>query len=87
MWLQHYGAPPYFGRAVTEFLNEYYEGRWIRSGGRAAWPPRSPSLNLLDFFLWGCMKSRVHHTGKPEARHHLVEVTDEAAVGIRNELE
>jgi hypothetical protein len=50
-----------------------------------AWPARSPDLNPLDFFLWGCMKSRVYHGGKPEARYQL-EAIDEPAVGIRNEL-
>jgi hypothetical protein len=39
----------------------------------------------IDFFLWGCMKSRVYHSGKPEARHQLVKAID-AAVDIRNEL-
>jgi hypothetical protein len=48
IWLQYDGAPPNYGRALMEFLNEYYEGRWIGRGGRAAWPPRSPNLNLLD---------------------------------------
>jgi hypothetical protein len=68
------------------FLNENYEGIWIGKGGPLAWPTWSPDLNPLDFFLWGCMKSRVYHGGKPEARHQLVEVINEAAVGIRNEL-
>jgi hypothetical protein len=53
MWLQHDGAHPHFGRAITEFLNEDYEARWIGRGGPLAWPARSPNLNPLDFFLWG----------------------------------
>ena len=24
------------------------------------WPPRSPDLNPLDFFLWGYLKSKVY---------------------------
>jgi len=31
MWLQHDGAPPYFGREVKGFLNENYE---LRRSGR-----------------------------------------------------
>jgi hypothetical protein len=42
-----------------EFLNEGYEGGRIGTGGPVAWPIRTPDLNPLDFFLWGCMKSRV----------------------------
>lgn len=26
------------------------------------WPPRSPDLNPLDFFLWGYLKARVYIT-------------------------
>jgi hypothetical protein len=51
MWLQHDGAPPHFDKAVTEFLNEDYEGRWIGRGGTVAWSSQSPDLNLLHFFL------------------------------------
>jgi hypothetical protein len=86
MWLQHDGAPPHFSRAVTEFLNDDYEGRLIGRGGPVAWPARSPDLNLLYFFLWGCMKSRVYHSSKPEAKHRLVDAIDEATFGIRNKL-
>ena len=27
---------------------------------RENWPPRSPDLNPLDYFLWGFLKSRVY---------------------------
>jgi hypothetical protein len=51
MWLRHDGAPLHFGRAVTEFLNEGYEGRWIGRGGLVAWPAQSADLNQLGLFL------------------------------------
>ncbi|GFX59897.1 uncharacterized protein TNCV_4984101 [Trichonephila clavipes] len=35
---------------------------WIGHGGPVAWPPRSPDLNSLDFFLWGYLKSLVYQT-------------------------
>ncbi|GFV88973.1 hypothetical protein TNCV_4911751 [Trichonephila clavipes] len=31
-------------------------------GGPVAWPPRSPDLSPLDFFLWGAMKGLVYDT-------------------------
>lgn len=40
-------------------MNECYP-QWIGRGGTVAWPPRSPDLTLLDFFLWGHMKQRVY---------------------------
>ncbi|EFN81547.1 hypothetical protein EAI_09371, partial [Harpegnathos saltator] len=29
-------------------------------GGPVRWPPRSPGLNLCDFYLWGHLKSFVY---------------------------
>ena len=28
-------------------------------GGPITWPPRSPNLNVLDFFIWGHIKTLV----------------------------
>jgi hypothetical protein len=84
--LEYDAAPVHLGRAVTEFLNKDYEGRWMGRGGPVALPTRSLDLNPLDLFLWGCMKSRVYHGGKPEARHQTVQAIDEAAVGVQNEM-
>ena len=43
-----------------------YPGLWIGKGGPVAWPPRSPDLTLLDFFLWGHIKSLVYKTPVPD---------------------
>jgi hypothetical protein len=84
MRLPNDGAPSHVSGAVTEFLNENFEGRWVGTGGPVAWPTWSPNLNTKDFFVWACMKWRVHHGGKTEARHLLVEAIDEATIGMRN---
>lgn len=42
------------------YLNTTYDRRWIGRGGRIPWPPRSPDLNPLDFFLWGYMKEQIY---------------------------
>lgn len=62
MWLMHDGAPPHFSREVRNFLNDAFPNRWIGRGGPLPWPPRSPDLNPLDFFLWGHLKSLVYST-------------------------
>ncbi|EZA49460.1 hypothetical protein X777_11958 [Ooceraea biroi] len=59
MWFQHDGVPPHFVRIVKDFLNIRYAHRWIGRGGYVAWPPRSPDLTPIDFFLWGCIKNIV----------------------------
>lgn len=62
MWLMHDGAPPHFSMVARQFLDENYPNRWIGRAGPQAWPPRSPDLNPLDYFLWGHLKSLVYKT-------------------------
>ena len=49
-------------KAEMKSLDQIYPGRWIGKGGPVAWPPRSPDLTSLDFFLWGHVKSLVYAT-------------------------
>jgi len=68
MWLQQDGAPPHYARLVRDFLkNLTYQRRWIGRGGHIAWPPRSPDLTSLDFFLWGYLKNIVYQTAPTTA--------------------
>jgi len=62
MYFQHDGAPPHYTNSVREFLNELFLNRWLGRGGPVAWPPRSPDLTPLDYYLWGHMKTLVYET-------------------------
>jgi hypothetical protein len=53
LYFMHDGAPAHFSVCAHRNLNAHYRGHWTGRGGPIAWPPRSPDLNLLDFFLWG----------------------------------
>ncbi|CAK1595201.1 unnamed protein product [Parnassius mnemosyne] len=78
-WLQHDGAPPHVVRLVRERLNELFDDRWIGRLGPHAWPPRSPDLTPLDFFLWGYVKERVFNRecdSADEMRQRIVDVFD-----------
>jgi hypothetical protein len=46
-------APPHYFGEAREYLNTRFPGRWIDRAAPLAWPPRSPDLTALDFFLWG----------------------------------
>lgn len=59
-WYQLDGAPAHRSEAVTEELQGLFEERWIRLNGPFEWPPRSPDLTPLDFYLWGTIKSKVY---------------------------
>ena len=60
VFFQQDGAPPHNTRAVSEWLNETLPFHWIGRNGPIRWPPRSPDLTPLDFFLWGYIKKRVY---------------------------
>jgi len=55
VWFQLDGCPAHFGSIIRNWLNAYYEGRWIGRGGPVVWPPRSPDITPLDFYFWGQM--------------------------------
>jgi hypothetical protein len=58
-WVQD-GAPAH--RVVTARLNELFGNRIVSLGQEHKWPPRSPDLTPLDFFLWGYIKGQVYKT-------------------------
>lgn len=60
VWQQD-GAPAHGVRPVTDFLNQRYP-QWIGKNGTVRWPPRSPDLTELDFFLWGHLQGVVYDT-------------------------
>ena len=53
LWFQHDGAPAHFALDVREYLNNVFPNRWIGRGGPVHWPPHSPDLTPMDFFIWG----------------------------------
>lgn len=60
MWWQQDGAPAHRSRLTVTYLNEKFHRRWIGIGSQTQeWPPRSPDLTPLDFFLWGYVKDKV----------------------------
>lgn len=81
---QHDGAPPHIPREVRQCLDENFRS-WIGRGeGRnkiLAWPPRSPDLNMLDFFLWGVLQHRVF-----QGEHASIESIMEAIIEESNNI-
>lgn len=63
--LQQDGAPCHNARIATNHLNRKYNQRWIGTNGPIKWPPRSPDLTPLDFFLWGYLKNTVYDCHHP----------------------
>lgn len=59
---QQDGAPAHYAVLVRRYLDLIFPNRWIGRLGPIPWPPRSPDLTALDFFLWGFLKDRVFRT-------------------------
>lgn len=61
LWFKHDGTPAHFIILTHEQLNSAYQNHWIGRGGLQFWPPRSPDLNSLHFYLWERLKTLVYH--------------------------
>lgn len=72
---QQDGAPPHFSLQVRGILNEKFPNRWIGRAGPIPWPPRSPDLTPLDFFLWGYVKNTVYSEKIRDLQHLRQRIT------------
>ena len=57
----------------------------VGRGGPTPWPPRSPDITPLDFFLWRYVKDRVYATRVPDLKTPKRRIT-EAIANITTEM-
>lgn len=60
IYYQQDGAPSHNSRIVREYLETTFPDKWIGTNGPVRWPPRSPDLSVLDFFLWGYIENQIY---------------------------
>ena len=71
VYFQQDWAPAHFHDNVRNFLDRTFNERWMgRKGSATEFPPRSPDLIPLDFYLWGTLKNTVYAT-KPQTLEEL----------------
>ena len=58
------------------FLDATFLNRWIGREGPTSWPPRSPDITQLDFFLWRYVKDKVFWTPVPDITNLKARITD-----------
>jgi hypothetical protein len=63
-------------------MEEIFGNSWFGRGGPITWPPHSPDLTPLNFFLWGHMQNLVYET-PVETQHDFVARIAAAAGTIR----
>jgi hypothetical protein len=73
---QQDGAPPHWGPEVRRFLD-----------GPTPWPPRSPDITPLDFFLWEYVKDKVFSTPVADISILKARMTDAFATITEDMLE
>lgn len=83
MIFQNDGAPSHYARNVRTYLNSQFREKWIGRGGPIAWPPRSPDLNPMDFFVWGYYKELVY-SKESHTLQQLKRKLNEAEITLRD---
>ncbi|GFU88093.1 uncharacterized protein TNCV_1336621 [Trichonephila clavipes] len=70
LWFQQDSATCHTARTTIDLLKDTFGDLLISRFGPVNWPPRSCDLTLLDYFLWGYVKSLVY-ADKPHTLVHL----------------
>jgi len=61
---------------VRQYLDATFPNRWIGRDGPTPWPPRSPDITPLDFYLWGYVKDKGFSTPVPDITNLKARITD-----------
>ena len=57
-------------------MDATFSNRWTGRDGPTPWPPRSPDITPLDFFLWGYVKDKVFSIPVPDITNLKARITD-----------
>ncbi|KAL1454591.1 hypothetical protein WDU94_010811 [Cyamophila willieti] len=77
MIFQHDGCPAHGTNRVKRHVQQMFRLIIALRGGTIPWPPRSPDLTPLDYFLWGYSKDLVYNNQAP------IESVDEVKRSVR----
>ena len=69
------------------FLDATFPNWWIGTDGPTPWPPRSPDISHLDFFLWRYVKDKVFSTPVPDITNLKARITDTFATMTEDMVE
>lgn len=75
MWWQQDAHPAHTAHTVRAILNEHFPERWLGKFGTVNFPPRSPDLTIMDFFVWGTVKDKVYREAPTTAEDMRVSIT------------
>lgn len=84
MWFQQDGCPSHTSRVARAMINNMFPNKWIGKYGPINFPPRSPDLTVLDYYLWGRVKDivyRNHPTTRDDMITRITEAIQSQAFG------
>ncbi|KZC15045.1 hypothetical protein WN55_08609 [Dufourea novaeangliae] len=61
IWYPHEACRAHYTHVARQVLDRQFHNRWIGRGGAFLWPPRSPDITPLDYYLWGTLKDMMYH--------------------------
>ena len=64
---------------MRRWLDRQFPGQWIGRRGPVEWPPRSPDLIPLDFYLWRYWKVIVYQAEVQNMEHLKERISDARA--------
>ena len=70
---------------MRRYLDQKFPDAWIGRCGPVEWPPGSPDLSPLDFYLWGHLKAVVYQV-KIRDINHLKERITNAITSITSQV-
>ena len=73
---QQDGTPPHWRSDVRRFLDATLPNKGLGRDCPTPWPPRSPVITPLDFFLRGYVKDKVFSTPVTDITNWKARITD-----------
>lgn len=93
LWYQQDGASPHYAVQVRAYLDQVFPNKWIGRRGTIEWPPRSPDLTPMDYFLWGHLKNVVYKSRpasiedlKSRIRIECAKITEDIISNVQREF-
>ena len=68
-------------------MDATFPNRLLGRDGPTPWPPRSPDITPVDFFLWGYVKEKVFLTAVPDITNLKARIKDAFATITEDMLE
>ncbi|GBP23624.1 hypothetical protein EVAR_80241_1 [Eumeta japonica] len=64
-WFEQDSTTTHAFNTAMPVFRQRFPNKLISRRGDIPWPPRSPDLSPMDFFLWGYLKTKVYETNPP----------------------